>query len=160
MTETKYAKAARESREKKAAAMALLPPLKLAKECWWLGRSEEWFNGGEANSRDEAIHIGTSDYDGDGFHIVCAKTDPVDVAAHFYIDRLIEDIDDSDDYLSGEGRDSVFEACPKDLIDDLENRIRLTIRTWQIEMQAAGIEIKGDLFTTQHSGEYVEGAKA
>jgi hypothetical protein len=161
--ETEWQKRARERREKHEAAMAKLPPLDQGKELWWVGGNDEWYDGGSYETREEAIRAGHDQYD-DGFYLVCAKSGPVDVAAHFELDALIESIDENGEYLSGEYSETVFDDCSQDQLDDLQHRIRLAIRTWQIELQGQGTHIKGDLFTSQHSrafirGEDVEGQK-
>ena len=148
----------RERQEKRAASLALLPPLKQPPERWWVGHNEEWFDTHE-DTREAAIRVGRSDYEG-GFNITCARQGPVDLAAHFDLDRMMEDIDEGGDYLSGDGPSSVFEGVPQDALDDLDQRIRLTIRQWQIEMQSAGHEVAGDLFSSSHSGEYFPGETA
>ena len=155
MSETEYQKKWREKREKKQAALAALPQLPKGKEFWYLGRNEEWYDGGIESTRDSAIAVGKSDYDGDGFHIICARIDPVDVAEHFDINDFMESIDENGDYLSGESYDSVFDACTNDQIDDLEIRVRRVMREWQIECHAAGQIVQGDLFTHSHSGEWI-----
>ena len=157
MEETAYQKKWREQREKKQAALAALPALPKGEELWYIGRNEEWYDGGTECTRDAAIAVGKSDYDGDGFHIICARIDPVDVAAHFCINDFMEAIDGNGDYLSGESYDSVFEACTQDQIDDLEARVRRVMREWQIECHAAGNPVMGDLFTHSHSGEWIAG---
>ena len=157
MEETAYQKKLREQHEKKQAALAALPALPKEEELWYLGRNEEWYDGGTERTRDAAIALGKSEYDGDGFHIICARIDPVDVAAHFYINDFMGIIDENGDYLSGESYDSVFEACTQDQIDDLENRVRKVMREWQIECHEAGQVVRGDLFTNSHSGEWIDG---
>ena len=52
-----------------------------------------------------------------------------------------------------------LEAAEKFTIEaraDLEARVRATILQWQIELQDGGVTIAGDLFTCQHSWEYVQ----
>lgn len=155
--EPKWQKDARLRREKKAAAMAMLPPLSLGKESWWASSNDEYFTSKEA-TREAAVQVGTDECGDDGFYITCAKTDPVDIAAHFDLDRFIEDIDCSGDYLGDSGLETVFDQCCQDQLDDLESRIRMTLRTWQVELQAQGVEIVGDLFTSQHGEEHIKGA--
>lgn len=154
-TETKYQRDARERREKKKLALSALPTLPRGEDIWYVGRNDVWYDGGTESTRDAAIAVGKSDYDGDGFHIICARIDPVDIAAHFDINDLMESVDENGDYLSGESFDSVFDACTQDQIDDLENRVRKVMREWQIECHASGQVVRGDLFTASHSHEYI-----
>lgn len=131
-----------------------LPLLKGDKDLWWIGSSPEWFEGGSFETREEAIAAGENDYDGD-FHIVLARIDPVDLASDFDLDSFMDDVDSNGDYLSGQGADSVFENVDRKDLHDLQWRIRKTIREWQIELQAKGVEIKGDLFTHQREAEHI-----
>lgn len=156
-TETSWQRKNRERSEKKQAAIAKLPPLPHGDELWYIGRDDECYSIGTEKTRDAAIHVGENDCDGEGFYIVCARIDPVDIAAHFDMDMFVEDIDEGGDYLSGDGADSVFENCTADQMDDLENRVRATMRSWQIECHSAGNVITGDLFTISHSAEYISG---
>ena len=153
--ETKYQRELRARREKKKAALGKLQHLPRGEEIWYVGRNEEWYDGGMYATREAAISVGQSDYDGDGFHIICARIDPVDIAAHFNFDEFAESIDENGDYLSGESFDSVFDAFNMDQLDDLENRVRNVMREWQIECHALGQVVRGDLFTCSHSGEYI-----
>lgn len=155
--ETEYQRKAHERREKKKAQLAALPPLPRGDEIWYIGRNEEWYDGGMEETRDVAIAVGQSDYDGDGFHIICARIDPVDVAAHFDMDSFMESIDENGDYLSGESYDSVFDACTAEQIDDLEKRVRKAMREWQLKCHASGQVVRGDFFTSSHSHEYIAG---
>ena len=121
---------------------------------WYFGKNEEYLVGRE-DTRDAALAAGVNDYGDNGFYLICARIAPVDVACHFDIECLSDQIDECDDYLSGDGRDTVFEDVPKEDMDNLQSRIRAVILVWQCELQAKGIHIIGDLFTSRNPSEWI-----
>lgn len=140
--------------ERRKAALAAMPQLTLATDLWWFGQSDEFYTN-SADTREAAIQTGLADYE-DGFHLICARTDPVDLAAHFDVREFTQAFEDNDtDYLTGEGLDTVFHSITDAHLDDLETRIQRTIRDWQIKLQSQGVEISGDRFTSSSGAEFI-----
>ena len=121
---------------------------------WYYGPTDEYYTNSEA-TRDAAMQAGTADYGEDGFHICEGAIDPVDVAGHFDINALIESIDDSGDYLTGEGRETTFDDVHGPDVAALEDRIRGVILAWQLELQAKGVSIRGDRFSWQANEKWI-----
>lgn len=143
------------NQERRRVALNNMPQLTMANDLWWIGTNDEYYSNW-ANTREEAIKAGQSDYQG-GFYMVCARCDPVDLAAHFDVREFIQNFEDNDtDYLTGEGLDTVFHSITDAQLNDLEARIQRTIREWQIELQSQGVEISGDRFTSSSAMEYIK----
>lgn len=145
------------TQDRRRAALAAMPPLTLATDLWWFGSNDEFYTD-FATTREEAIKAALADRELSevGFHLICARCDPVDLAAHFDVREFTEAFEDNDtDYLTGEGLETVFHAISEAHLDDLETRIQRTIRDWQIELQSQGVEISGDRFTSSSGAEFI-----
>ena len=102
---------------------------------WWQQKHEDSPCEGPYESRDEAISAGRYEWDGEGFYVLQAASDPVKLSEWLGADRMIEraeeDIQDSDRY-NADYDDVIFDVKP-DQEADLASRIKRACDEWQDE---------------------------
>ena len=126
------------ARDKYATDMEGQPPLKRGDMLWWIGRYEESFSC-FATTRDEAIRIGHRDYDhGEGFYIIEARQDELDLAAAFDLEQFGEAVETHFADLQGEDHEDFLSSYSGVELAELETTIRHTIRQWQVKTRLTG----------------------
>lgn len=118
---------------------------------WYVGRYDDYFDSGPFVSREEAIEIGKSEYD-EGFHIVEAYKNDVELKDYFDAPRFVEDAEEHGYELMGEGGDNLFEITSKQSAD-LQKMVRDTIALWQMKHK---LTFTPWCFTNSRNEEYHE----
>ena len=121
---------------------------------WWAGGSEEIYTVGPCDTREEAIECAKFEIGEDGFYILEACQDPMQIADFIpEADTILEWTEDhyQDSGLSGE--DEVGFDVPDDLVLDLDRRIKAAAQEWQ---EAHNLVFKPWSFTAQRNAEYIE----
>lgn len=110
---------------------------------WWAGTSDEWFTEGPFESREEAVIEATVQRlgefkDSDGlwklrFCLVEARQNPLRLADHLDVERMLEAAEDSLESSErvGELDDGPFFGCTPEQEKDLASRVASACDAWQ-----------------------------
>lgn len=121
---------------------------------WYAGYTDEFFNVGPCDSREEIIEEGRSNYDDDGFYIIQAKKAPLQLSSYVDIDLMMENADESASDMSNEDGDSVFELSTAQM-KSLSECVSNALDNWQ---QSNGIRFMPHVFTDVCNEEYIKGS--
>lgn len=118
---------------------------------WYVGHSDEEYESGPYDTREEAVYIAREEYE--GAYIVEAYKKPIDLALHFQADWFLENFEDNNYDLSNPDGDPLIHTTP-DQEKDLEAMVRQTIREWQ---QKHNLVFMPWFFTGARNEDYVNG---
>lgn len=118
---------------------------------WWVGRDDEVYTD-QCGSREEALEVVTSDYDGVAYICEAIKR-PLKLSDQFDAAMFIENADENvyDDCI-GEYGDSVFEVTAEQG-EDLEAMVRIIMDSWQTKH---GLQFVPFMFSEMRNCEHID----
>ena len=121
---------------------------------WYVGSSEELFNTGPLDTREEAVHIAKEEYE--GAWIIEAYKRPVDLSNYFDVDFFLENAEEAVYDMGNEDDIPVFDITHQQAAH-LQAVVRTAIQQWQAEQNLVFLPWA---FTDQRNLEFIDGEVA